>query len=202
MKAARSVLAALAILAAIATAAQAVTFQAGAKIPAGTKIRCVLGQGVDSRTVTVGTDFKLEIDDPSQPALAGAAIAGHITDVAGPAGLTRARIGFVFDYIRFNDRKRAPIHAIVLSKAVTQTNTALARQEAVKFKLPPMPVGTVTPGPIAFQVTFRKDAAPSITPPPVGSTNGYVYAQKSNENIVIPPGTPVTIQLTNELTTE
>ena len=60
-----------------------------------------------------------------------------------------------------------------------------------------MPNGTVTPGPIAWQMHFRRDAAPSVSPPPAGNTSGYVYAQKSNENIVIPPGSPVTIQLTS-----
>ena len=172
-----------------------------ATIPTGTNVRCVLGQGVDSRTVTVGTNFKLRVDDPALPSLAGAAIHGTVTDVAGPGGLTRARIGFILDYIQFGNGKRAAIHAVVVSKNVTQTNTAVQRQEAVKFSLPPMPTGRVTPGPIAWQMTFRKDAAPSVTPPPAGNTSGYVYAQKSNENIVIPPGAPVTIQLTSDLTT-
>jgi hypothetical protein len=192
-------LAACAAIALLPSGAIAATITTGATIPAGTKIHCVLAKGVDSRTLTVGTDFKLVIDEPTMPALEGAAIHGHVTDVAGPGGLSRARIGFVFDYIQFNDKKREPIHAQVLSKNVTYTNTAVARQESVKFKLPPMPQGTVTPGPIAWQMTFRRDAAPSVTPPPVGSSSGYVYASNSNENIVIPPGNPVTIQLTNSL---
>lgn len=172
-----------------------------ATISNGTKILCVLGANVDTRTLTVGTDFKLQVDDPTLPSLAGAAIHGHVTDVAGPGGMTRARIGFILDYIRFKNGTRATIHAVVVSKNVTQTNTAAARQERLKFALPPMPNGTVTPGPIAWQMTFRKDAAPSVTPPPAGNTSGYVYAQKSNENIVIPAGSPVTIALTSDLTT-
>ncbi len=186
--------------AAVALVATLAVAQA-ATIPTGTKVLCVLGQGVDSRTVTVGTNFKLLIDDPTLPSLEGAAIHGRVTDVAGTGGLSRARIGFILDYIQFHNGKRAAIHAVVVSKYVTQTNTAVNRQEAVKFSLPPMPTGRVTPGPIAWQMTFRKDAAPSVTPPPAGNTSGYVYAQKSNENIVIPPGAPVTIQLTSNLTT-
>ncbi len=197
----RSVLAGLIVASALAMPAPAATLQPGAVIKAGTKIRCVLAQGVDSRTVKVGQDFKLRIDDPSQPALTGATIHGHITDVAGPGGLDRARLGFVFDYIHFPDKNRSPIHAIVLARNVTQTNTAVARQEAAKFQLPPMPVGTVTPGPIAFQINFRPGSNPSVTPPPVGSSSGYVYAAEAHENIVVPPGTVVTIQLTNDLAT-
>lgn len=180
-----------------------VSIALAATVPTGTKVLCVLGKGVDSRTVTTGTDFKLEVDDPTLPSLAGAAIHGHVTDVAGPGGMTRARIGFMLDYIQFKNGTRATIHADVVSRNVVQTNTAraAAQQEAVKFSLPPMPSGRVTPGPIAWQMTFRKDAAPSVTAPPAGNTSGYVYAQKSNENIVIPPGAPVTIQLTSDLTT-
>ncbi|HTU81165.1 MAG TPA: hypothetical protein VMF61_03495 [Candidatus Acidoferrales bacterium] len=196
----RAILATIAVVAVWAASASAVTLTSGAKVKAGTKVACILAEGVDSRTLKVGSDFELRIDDPSQPALQGAKIVGHVTDVAGPGGLDRARIGFTFDYIRFADKTRSPIHAIVLARNVTQVNTAAARQEAARFQLPPMPVGTVTPGPIAFQINFRQDAAPSVTPPPVGQSSGYVYAQKSNENIVIPSGTSVTIQLTHDLT--
>jgi hypothetical protein len=194
----RAILAAAAV-AALMPAAAGVAL--AATLSSGTQIRCVLAQGVNSANLTVGEDFKLVIDDPSQPSLEGAAIHGHVTDVAGPGGMSRARIGFMLDFIRFKNGVRESIHANVVSRNVVQTNTAVARQESVKFSLPPMPTGTVTPGPIAWQMHFRRDAAPSVSPPPAGNTSGYVYAQKSNENIVIPPGAPVTIQLTSSLTT-
>ena len=174
--------------------------QAATTIPHGTDIQCVLAQGVNSATLRVGSSFQLRVDDPNQPALAGAAIHGSVTDVAGPGGLTRARIGFTLLYIRFANGSRGAIHANILSKNVTQTNTAVARREAVKFSLPPMPNGTVTPGPVAWQMHFRRDEAPSVSPPPAGNTSGYVYAQTSNENIVVPPGALVTIRLTSDLT--
>jgi hypothetical protein len=173
---------------------------AATTIPSGTKILCVLKHGVKSTTAVVGNDFSLIVDDPAQPALEGAAVHGTITDVAGPGGTSRARIGFILSYIKFKNGTRGSIHANVVSKNVVQSNTAVARQEALKFSLPQMPSGAVTPGPVVWQIHFRRDAAPSVTPPPVGNTSGYVYAQKSNENIVIPPGSPVTIQLTSDLT--
>lgn len=152
----------------------------------GSKILTVTHKGVNSATLTPGTDFKLHVDDPSQPALAGAMIVGHVTSVAGPAGLTRASIAFVFDYIQFKNGKKEPFHASVVSRNVTQTNTAQARQEQVKFTLPPMTTGTVTPGPIAWQMHFSRGSAPSVTPPPSGNSGGVVYAQQPNEQIVIP----------------
>jgi hypothetical protein len=181
---------------------------AAGTIRASTKIQCVLAAGVDSSTLKVGTDFKLRVDDPSQPALAGATIHGHVTDVNGPAGLTRAAIGFVIDYIHFKNGTRSNIHAHILSKNVTNTNTAYAQQERVKLSLPPMtPYGTVTPGPIAWQMSIPlgnsggQGSSVSVGPRPIGNTGGYIYAAKPYENIVIPPGSPVTIQLTNDLAT-
>ncbi len=173
-----------------------------ATIPNGTKILAVMHKEIDSATLTPGTNFKLHVDDPSQPALAGALVVGHVTGVNGPGGMTRASISFVFDYIQFKNGTKQPIHAVVVSKNVTQTNTAQQRSEQIKFSLPPMPNGTVTPGPVAWQMHFRGgDSSPSITPGPGGGTGGVVYAQQPNEQIVIPPGSPVTLQLTADLTT-
>ena len=170
-------------------------------IPNGSKFVAVTHKGINSATLTPGADFKLHVDDPSQPALAGALVVGHVTGVTGPAGMSRASISFIFDYIQFSNGKKSPIHAAVVSKNVTQTNTAQQRNEQIKFSLPPMTTGTVTPGPIAWQMHFTRGSAPSVTPPPTGGTGGVVYAQQANEQIVIPPGSPVTLQLTADLTT-
>ena len=174
---------------------------ASTTIASGTKLLCVLKHGIKSDTAAVGNDFSLVVDDPSYPQLTGSAIHGSITDVAAGGATQRARLGFILTYITFGNGTRGPIHATIVSKYVVQSNTAaVAKQEQVKFTLPAMPYGTVTPGPILWQVHFRRDAAPSVTPPPAGNTSGYVYAPKSNETIVIPPGSPVTIQLTSDLT--
>ena len=179
--------------------ALAATFVSGGTIPAGTTIHAALGQAVDSRTVTVGTSFQLLIDEPTQPAIDRASIHGHITEVSQP-GIDRASIGFILTNIVFANGKKEPIHAQVMNKNVTYVNTAEVKREQAKFKLPPMlPVGTVTPGPIAWQITFRPGERPSVTPPPAGNSGGYVYAANSNENIVIPAGTLVTMKLTSNL---
>jgi hypothetical protein len=172
-----------------------------ATIPNGAKILTVTHKGINSATLAPGTDFKLHVDDPSQPALTGAVVVGHVTGVTGPGGMTRASISFVFDYIQLSNGKKEPIHAAVVSKNVTQTNTAQQRNEQVKFSLPPMTVGTVTPGPIAWQMHFTRGSSPSVTPAPSGNSGGVVYAQQPNEAIVIPPGSAVTLQLTADLTT-
>ncbi|HEY1974955.1 MAG TPA: hypothetical protein VGG89_00230 [Candidatus Baltobacteraceae bacterium] len=168
-------------------------------VPAGTKLHCVLADNIDSRTLIAGTGFLLRVDDPSQGALDEAWIKGHVTDVAQPQGLDRARIGFVLSNIRLRNGERAGIHAEVLGENITQIDMAAVKREREKFLLPAMPRGTVTPGPIAFQITFREGSKPSVTPPPSVANGGYIYAAKSNENIVMPAGTPVTIKLTSNL---
>jgi hypothetical protein len=189
----RAPIAALAILALGVSASSAT-------IPNGTTIRTVLHKGINSATLTPGTDFELHVDDPSQPLLDGAIVFGHVTDVTGPAGLTRASISFLFDYIRFRNGQKEAFHGSVVSRNVTPTNTAVLRQEQAKFNLPPMPVGTVTPGPIAFQINFRSGSKPSVSPPPGGNSGGVAYAQQNGEQIVVPPGTPILLRLTAELT--
>jgi hypothetical protein len=180
------------------SAALAITIVKGT-VPAGAVIHAVLAQGVDSRTLAVGTSFQLVIDEPTTPAIDGASIHGHVIDVAQPHGLDRARIGFVLTSIHFKNGKKEVFRGEVLNKNVTYVNTAEAQREATRFKLPAMPMGTVTPGPIAWQLTFRPGEKASFTPPPTGNSGGYVYAANSNENIVIPAGTPVTIKLTSNL---
>lgn len=169
-------------------------------INAGTTLHTALGQSVDSRTLTVGQSFTLLIDEPTIPAVDRAQIHGHVTDVQQPSGLDRARIGFVLTNIVFPNGKKASIHAQVMSKYVTYIDPAAVKREQDRFKLPAMPMQTKTPGPIAWQMTFRPgQKGPSITPPPSASNGGYVYAANSNENVVIPAGTPVTIKLTSNL---
>ena len=168
-------------------------------IPAGTKIRCVLAENLDSRTLVAGDGFLLRIDDPQVAAVDQGWIKGHVTDVAQPHGLDRARIGFVLTNIRLRTGQRTTIHATVLGENVTQVDMAVVKRERDKFLLPQLPVGTVTPGPVAFAITFRAGSRPSVTPPPTAATGGYIYAAKSNENIVMPAGTPVTIKLTSTL---
>ena len=180
------------------SAAFAVT-EAKHVFPTGMKIHTILGQNVDSRKLDVGTNFILRVDEPTIPALDKAEIVGHVTDVAGPGGLDRARIGFVLDYIKFSDGVKVPIKAEVVNANVTNFDSA--RKEAARFNLP-VPQGQVTPGPIAFQITFGAGSSPSITPPPPGLSGGYVYATSSGENIVVPAGTPATLRLTGPLTIE
>jgi hypothetical protein len=104
----------------------------------------------------------------------------------------------VLDNIVFADGSKAPIRAHVLSRNVTYTNSAATASS--RMVPPPVPNGTVTPGPIAFQIRLGGgDAKPAVGPPNTGLSGGYVYAQGPNEPIIIPQGTAVTIQLENAL---
>ena len=64
---------------------------------------------------------------------------------------------------------------------------------------PPMPNGTVTPGPIAWQMRIGGGGSPSISNRPTTTVGGYVYAATAHEPIVVPSGQSVTIQLQQDL---
>lgn len=177
--------------------ADATTLVPGQTLKVGTKINCVLDENVNSQTLKAGTDFKLRVNDPSYPALEGAEVHGHVTDVTQPAGLDRARIAFLFDYIHLRNGTKEPIRAYVVSKNVVQYNPA-ASQSTRRMPPPAVPYGTVTPGPIAWQMRIG-GGSPSVASTASGATGGYVYAQKSNEPIVIRSGAPVTIELASSL---
>lgn len=178
--------------------ALAVSYLPSQTFRAGTKIACILEETVNSATLHVGTDFKLRVADPSHPALQGATIHGYVTDVTQPGGLNRARIGFLITRIHLRNGRTKPISAYVVNRSVVQYNPAA--QAAARRQLPPsQPYGTVTPGPIAWEMRIG-NGPPEIGNKPHTAVGGYLYAAKANEPIVVRYGTPVTVELANDLT--
>jgi hypothetical protein len=188
---------ALALCAASLAPADAVTYLPSQTFRAGTKIACVLDEYVNSATLKVGTDFKLRVVDTAHPALHGAEIHGFVTDVTQPAGTNRARIGFLLRSIHLRNGRTKPIRAYVVNRGVVQYNPAA--QQAAHHQSPMMPMGTVTPGPIAWQMRFA-GGPPSVGEKPNGAVGGYVYAAQGNEPIIVRAGTAVTVELANDLT--
>jgi hypothetical protein len=191
---AEALICALAALAATGTA-RAATYVSGQTLKAGTKIACVLDEAVNSAQLRDGADFKLRVTDPSYPALEGAEIHGHVTEVDQPHSLERARIGFLLDYVQLRGGSKLPIRAYVVSRRVVPYNPASRSSSRV---LPPMPHGVPTPGPIVWQMNLG-GGKPSVGDQARGATGGYVYATNSNEPIVIRPGASVTIELASSL---
>jgi len=204
---AAAVLAAATVFVQVAPVAAQPTFSngtvaGGPTLPSGTQVVTILHQGIDSEAVTPGTNFSLLVQDPSQPSLAGAKIVGHVTSVTQPAGVTRARIAFLIDYIHFANGTREPIRATVLNSRVVSRNTA--QTYASKITLPPMG----TPAPVAWQMNIPLGNGASRAPATVGSqasnsgsTGGFINGRSAGAPIKIPAGTSVTIQLLSSLPT-
>ena len=166
---------------------------------AGTRIACVLDEHMDSSKLAYGDKFKLRVVDTAHPALQGSEIIGYITSVRQPSGATRARVGFMLTSIHLANGSKKSISATVLSKRVVPISPAA--QSASRQQLSPMtgvPNGTVTPGPIAWQM--RLGNGPSTVQSATPNLGGYVYATSSNAPIVAEAGTPVTVELTADLT--
>jgi hypothetical protein len=185
----KPVVAVIALVLGVTTLTQPVTLKAG------TKIACVLQTPIDSRTAQQGDSFTLEVNDPSQPALAGARIKGHVTHVYSPHGLQPAEIAFLFDSITFASGAKEPIRAYVVSRNVVQRN-------ATGPGAPPPPPGPVhmpnTVGP-PNQSTMVWSTQLGPKTQQTTQTGGYAYAASTSKPLVVQAGTPGVVQLASDL---
>jgi hypothetical protein len=180
--------------------AGAVTYIPSQTFRAGTRIACVLEARLDSSKLAYGDKFRLAVVDTTLPALHGSYIVGWITDVQQPTGSTRARVGFFLTTIHLPNGKKKSISAYVVNKRVVQFNPA--SQYAQRQQLSPMagvPYGTVTPGPIAFQMRLGNGPS-SVKQTQSPTLGGYVYGLNAHEPIIVPAGTSVTVELAENLT--
>jgi hypothetical protein len=178
--------------------ASATTLVPSQTIKSGTKIQCVLDEHLDSSKLSYGDTFKLKVVDTSQPALQGSEIVGYITDVKKPSGAEQGRVGFFLTSIKLSNGEKKPITAYVVNRRVTSYNPSA--QYASRQQLSPMagvPVGTVTPGPIAWQMRIGNGPS-TVQTHKSPSLGGYVYTSKWP--IVVEPGTSVTVELSENLT--
>jgi hypothetical protein len=183
--------------------ARATTIVPSQTYRAGTRIATAVDETLNSATMKYGVKFKLRIIDTTHPALNGGEIIGYIGDVTQPSGLNRAQVTFFLTSIRLRNGAEKSISAFVLSRRVTPYNPgAVAEARRQMIAAPPLPNGTVTPGPVAWQMTFGggSGGSPTISTRPSGLLGGTVRAASANEPIIVPAGTPVTIELQQDLT--
>ncbi len=181
--------------------AQAAPFVPSQTFKAGTKISCVLDEHLNSSKLSYGANFKLRVVDTSHPALVGSEIHGYITDVKQPSGSDRARIGFFLTTIHLRNGTKKTISAYVVNRRVVQINPEA--QQASRQQLSPMsgvPNGTVTPGPVAWQMRLGPGGPSTVSQSHSGSLGGYIYATSAHEPIVIPAGASVVVELASPLT--
>jgi hypothetical protein len=170
-------------------------------IRAGTKIATALDETLSSATLKYGDSFKLRVIDTSHPVLDGAEIVGYIGDVEQPSGMNPAKVTFFLTSVHLRNGTSKPISAYVVSKRVTPYDPAGVQQARRQMMAaPPMPNGTVTPGPIAWQMKVGASGPATISTRPSGLLGGIVYAGSAHKPIVVPAGTPVTVELQQNLT--
>jgi hypothetical protein len=142
----------------------------------------------------------LKVVDTSQPALQGSEIIGYITDVRQPAGATKGRVGFFLTTIQLANGKQKSITAYVINKRVKQYNpTAQYQQRQQVSPMAGVPYGTVTPGPVAWQMQMGSGGPSTVKQSQSTSLGGYVY-EEGHWPIVVNAGTPVTVELASNLT--
>ena len=192
--------AALTLLALPVARAGATTLIPSQTIKAGTKIACVLDETFNSANAKYGDKFKLRIVDTSHPGLVGGHITGWVTEVEQPSGLNKAKVTFFLTTIHLSNGEKKPISAYVVNKRVVQYDPAAIQAYRQQQMTAPMPNGVVTPGPIAWQMKIGGGGSPTISNRPSGTVGGTIYAQNTNEPIIIPANTSVTIELQQDLT--
>jgi hypothetical protein len=181
--------------------ARATTLVPSQTFKAGTRIATAVDETLNSSTMKYGVKFKLRIIDTTLPALNGGEIIGYIGDVTQPSGANRAQVTFFLTSIRLRNGTEKSISAFVLSRRVTPYNPgAVAQARRQMIAAPPLPNGTVTPGPVAWQMNFSGGGSPTISTRPSGLLGGTVRAAGANEPIIVPAGTPVTVELQQPLT--
>jgi hypothetical protein len=194
------VAAVVAAFAACGALAQATTYVTSQTFKAGTRIQCTLEEHLDSSKLAYGDKFKLLVVDTSYPTLHGSYIVGWITDVHQPKGTNPARVGFFLTTIHLPNGSKKSITAYVINKGVVQVNPAAQYQQ--RQRLSPMsgvPYGTVTPGPVAWQM--RLGSGPStVRQEQSGTLGGYIYGPGAHQPIVVNAGTSVTVELAENLT--
>jgi hypothetical protein len=200
---AKAPLAAAFVLAAVALSlpARAVQYVPSQTFKSGTKIACTLDELMNSSKLSYGDTFKLRVTDTTHGALNGSEITGYITDVKKPSGAEQGRVGFFLTTIKLPNGEKKSITAYVVNRRVTQYNPAA--QYAQRQQLSPAagrPYGSVTPGPVAWQMNMGSGPSTVGTQHHSQSLGGYVYASASQWPIIVQPGTPVTVELAANLT--
>jgi hypothetical protein len=178
--------------------AGATTFVPSHTYKAGTRIACVLVEHLDSSKLSYGDTFHLRVVDTTLPALEGATIVGYVTEVHRPSGGNQGRVGFFLTSIKLSNGEKKSITAYVVNRGVVRYNPSAQYQQ--RQQLSPMtgvPYGTITPGPIAWQMNMGSGSS-TVHESTGGAAGGYVYATKWP--IVALAGTNVTVELAHDLT--
>ncbi|HEY1867836.1 MAG TPA: hypothetical protein VGG70_06025 [Candidatus Cybelea sp.] len=185
---------------ALSLPARAVQLVPSQTFKSGTKIACTLDELMDSSKLSYGDTFKLRVVDTTHAALNGSEIIGYITAVRKPSGTEQGHVGFFLTTIKLPNGTKKPITAYVVNRRVTQYNPAA--QYAQRQQLSPAagrPYGSVTPGPIAWQMNMGSGPS-TVKTHHSQSLGGYVYASASQWPIIVQPGTSVTVELSEDLT--
>jgi hypothetical protein len=175
-------------------------------LKANTRIACVMETAINSSTAQAGDTFKVRVNDPTFPTLAGAVIHGHITHVYQQHGLDRAEIAFLFDNIVFSNGASVPIRAFVVSRNVVQrTATGPGTPSLIGPVSMPNTVGPPNQSTMAWSMNIDlhsgRSSSGSSPPSQTAQTGGFAYASERGKPIVVRAGTPATIQLASSLQT-
>jgi outer membrane lipoprotein SlyB len=180
------VIAALAAVRFAARADQTVTLYAGAQLFAR------MDQPLSSKTVNVGDTFTMTVVPPfpsGDPAFTGAQVQGTVSSVQRAGQGTRPKIGMQLQFLRMADGSVANISGEV-TQVTQQSSTANSIGKAALAALGGMLIGNAI-----GQTIFHTGGGGAA-----GFIGGALYGANAQENITIPQGSNVAMQLDQAVT--
>lgn len=158
-------------------------------IPSGSVINTILGTDLNTASAYLGQPITLTVQQQSQgaqSALAGATIYGKVVEAQAASQGTNAAIQIAVDSIALaGSADPQPLAAKILK--IDPTSASMIAKEA-GGALAGMLIGNW------IGKSYGSKAGGLI-----GAAGGYLLAANSKANVRVPAGTPVTLQLTNEL---
>jgi len=150
----------------------------------GSTLIGILRTQLDSKHASVGQEISLDNVASSDGSIAHATLLGTVSDVTSAGQGRKAQIKLHFDALRRADGTIVPVDGVVVSAEVkTKSNTAKEIGGALVGMLAGNAVGKV--------LGLNGGGF-------VGAAGGFLLAKNSDENVVIPANTTVTVQLVNQ----
>lgn len=154
-----------------------------AQIGPGTRLSGTLGQTIDSKSAVPGTPFTLShvTTANGDGTVTAATIYGHVTNVIRAGQGRPARIDLGFDSLRLPNGTRYAIEArAVEMKVITKTNAEKEMLGAL--------VGMVAGNVLGKWVGVPFGGA-------AGAAGGFMLAKNNRQNVSLPSGSVVTVQI-------
>jgi len=181
-----------AFVAALAACVAAAAADSGVTLYAGAQLNATMDQSLSSKTAKVGDTFTMSVVPPypsGNTLFAGSQIQGVVTSVQRAGQGTKPQIGMQLQYLRLSDGTVANISGTVTS-AQQKSSAANSVGKTALGALGGMLIGNAI-----GQTLFHTGGGGAV-----GFIGGALLGANNKEDVTIPQGSTVTMQLNEDVT--